>query len=232
MKGKITKLIVLAGVAPTLVACQAFHPRHQARTVATTPAQPENFGASYLAEGRKALDRGEITAAVTAFRNAKLYPQHEAAAFNGLAVAYDRLGREDLTERFFRQAVALAPDEPRFRMNLARFYGRNPVVPLEVLGATGPGPSPDAGAGTSFALRQEALRSSAGIRVSEHVVAQAPRSRLVRISANEVRLGGDGTDAAKVGARGNPAYPVRIGLSLGTPSVRVSAYPVQIRLAD
>jgi tetratricopeptide (TPR) repeat protein len=232
MKGNITNLILLAVLVPSLAACQVFQPRHHARIGAAAPVLPKDIGEGYLADGRKALDRGEITAAVTAFRNAKLYPGHEAAAFNGLAIAYSRLGRTDLTERFFLEAVALAPDESRFRMNLARFYAQHPAVPLQVLGAISPVPLPGAGAGTDLAARTRAQSASARIRINDHVATEAPRSRLVRVSANEVRLDSASAGPDKAGVRNTSAYPVRIGFSTGSAAAKVIAYPIQIRLAD
>ena len=56
----------------------------------------------------EALVDGRTLEAIDAFMIAKSFPEQAPAAFNGLAVAYSRLGRTDLTERFFQTAIALA----------------------------------------------------------------------------------------------------------------------------
>ena len=90
-------------------------------------AEPGDLGAAQLAEGRRLLKEGRTVDAIESFMLAKAFPQHAPAAFNGLAVAYSRLGRTDLTERFFLTAVALAPEDDRYRSNLAVFYAQNPA---------------------------------------------------------------------------------------------------------
>ncbi|MCZ8325373.1 MAG: hypothetical protein O9283_08945 [Sphingomonadaceae bacterium] len=79
------------------------------------PANPD------LVSGKQALSAGNYGAAIAALRLARLDPASAAEATNGLAVAYAGIGRDDLAERYFRQAVAMAPDDRRFAANLARF---------------------------------------------------------------------------------------------------------------
>ena len=76
---------------------------------------------SDLAAGRRALADGQYGAAVAALRLARLDPGCAAEATNGLGVAYAQLGRDDLAERYFREAVAMDPQDRRFTANLARF---------------------------------------------------------------------------------------------------------------
>lgn len=82
----------------------------------------EVFGSEELANGRLALEQGNVAAAIQQFRLAALNEEHAADAFNGLAVSYARLGRSDLTERYFQAAVKVAPSNPKYASNLARFY--------------------------------------------------------------------------------------------------------------
>lgn len=78
-----------------------------------------------LAAGHLHLSRGHLSKAATAFRQATRNPSTAAAAYNGLAITYDRLGRTDLAENYFRQAVKFAqPDDFRYSRNLARFEGK------------------------------------------------------------------------------------------------------------
>ena len=71
--------------------------------------------------GKRALADGQYGAAVAALRLARLDPGCAAEATNGLGVAYAQLGRDDLAERYFREAVAMDPQDRRFTANLARF---------------------------------------------------------------------------------------------------------------
>jgi hypothetical protein len=78
--------------------------------------------AEHLALGRQLLSAGILSRAVDEFRAAQRDPDTLADASNGLGVAYARLGRSDLAERYFRMATAMAPDNQRFAANLARLY--------------------------------------------------------------------------------------------------------------
>lgn len=93
--------------------------------VRLTGAQTQELTAapinSDLAAGKRALADGQYGAAVAALRLARLDPACSAEATNGLGVAYAQLGRDDLAERYFREAVAMDPQDRRFTANLARF---------------------------------------------------------------------------------------------------------------
>ena len=114
-------ILVLALATPLLGGCQSlFGSKLSIRPAGSMV--PEGEAAGYAAVqveiGRKALGDGQLGAAIAAFRNARLYPDQAAEATNGLAVAYSQLGRPDLAERYFREAVALAPRDRRFQANL------------------------------------------------------------------------------------------------------------------
>lgn len=79
-----------------------------------------NEAADALEDGREALSHGRLPAAIVAFRVALASPATRAYASNGLAVAYARMGHEDLAERYFRAAIATDPSDMRFVANLLR----------------------------------------------------------------------------------------------------------------
>ena len=181
-----------------------------------------DFGADQLAQGRTALVEGRTADAIEAFIIAKAFPEQTPAAFNGLAVAYSRLGRNDLAERFFQSAVALAPQEDRYRSNLSLFYSRNglPRTPAPMMAVAAPAPeagTPIVEAPGSIAVATPPspfLRSlGAGVTV------QAPQARLQRVSAAEVRINSPTTPRVTrqpvihVGRAEQVTYPVRITLS-------------------
>ncbi|WP_435417887.1 tetratricopeptide repeat protein [Parerythrobacter aurantius] len=73
-----------------------------------------------LEEGRAFLRDGQISAAVASFKIAQIDPDTAADAKNGLGVAFAKLGRLDLADRYFREALALRPSDDRFAANLLR----------------------------------------------------------------------------------------------------------------
>ncbi len=80
------------------------------------------FGQTELAAARAALKDGHIAAAIKQFRLAAINSETRGDAFNGLGVSYAKLGRADLAERYFQQALMEAPESPRYLANLERFY--------------------------------------------------------------------------------------------------------------
>ena len=214
----------------------------------TEPGAGADYATAQLEAGRKALDEGQLSAAITAFRNARLYPDQAAAASNGLAVAYSQLGRPDLAERYFQQAMAMAPGDKRYQANLQRFYRLNPVE-VAMSASDLPAARPTASPAPPTETRMR-LTTQAGTPTT--VTVSRPESRLVRLSSSEVRLGG-GAAAQAVSVTKGPSsaeYPVRLSLRprevfvgaaapvrVTTPqagtSVRVAArpeYPVRLKL--
>ncbi len=76
--------------------------------------------ASSLAEGRDHLRANRNGMAIESFNLALVRGEDPAAAFNGLGVAYARVGRNDLAYRFFKKANASDPDNPIYASNLIR----------------------------------------------------------------------------------------------------------------
>jgi hypothetical protein len=205
---------------------------------------PADFGAEQLAAGRNALADGNTMGAIDSFQLAKLYPDHAAAASNGLAVAYSHLGRADLTERYFQVAVALAPEDERYRSNLARFHARNPIprvadpgAALATLLASGPLPID---APIDIAVGEPAVPAVArggGITVEE------AGTRMRRVSRNEVFISDAPTAprnvsssrkrqaVIEVGARRPQAPAFRIGAQAAN-AAQTSAYPIRAKLAE
>lgn len=83
-----------------------------------------------MAIGRAALSTRNYARAIAALRQASLEPELAAAAHNGLGVAYAGIGRNDLAERYFRQAVEEDPSEQRYADNLVRLYRARLVTEL------------------------------------------------------------------------------------------------------
>lgn len=205
---------------------------------------PDDFGAEQLAAGRKALADGDTMGAIDSFHLAKLYPAHAAAASNGLAVAYSHLGRADLTERYFQVAVSLAPEDDRYRSNLARFYTRNPIprvadpgAALATLLASGPLP---VDAPIDVAIEEQALPVVA--RGGGITVEQAG-TRMRRVSRNEVFISDAPTApqnvsssrerqaVIEVGSRRPQATAIRIRTQAAN-TAQAPDYPIRVKLAQ
>lgn len=83
------------------------------------PAAPAAAAApSDVSAGRVQLDSANYGLAIESFRKALARSEDSPAALNGLGVAYARIGRHDLAERYFRQASAADPASQRYADNL------------------------------------------------------------------------------------------------------------------
>lgn len=132
--------LLKAGIAVVLAlplgACSSFLGIHFARhTPRAEPAQAlaTSVGAS-TEVGRALLADGQPGSAIESFQRAIASGEPAGPALNGLAVAYSRLGRDDLAERFFREAMAADPTNTRYADNLTllvrspSFAARNAAV--------------------------------------------------------------------------------------------------------
>jgi hypothetical protein len=202
------KTILLAGLCAVLgtAGCQSM--ANQSRNLSVQAGNQANvqlsLGELQLARGRAYLDAELTTLAIGQFRLAQGDPQTLAAASNGLGVAYARLGRHDLAERYFNDAVTAEPGSERYARNLAMLRDSLP-------------------SGTRFAAMQPSPASAAVPS------AMTPGLRLTRISKGEVQIGGpavlvSASPAPKlavndekavitvIGRRSRPAYAVVVKL--------------------
>ena len=87
--------------------------------------------ASMLQQGRAQLGAGLDALAIESFRTEIRQNPENADAYNGLAVAYDRLGRSDLAQRYFETALAKQPGNAKIQANLAKL-NRKPAPDIEL----------------------------------------------------------------------------------------------------
>jgi hypothetical protein len=100
----------------------------------STSASAAIDGASMLQRGRAQLDAGLEALAIESFRAEIRVNPDNADAYNGLAVAYGRIGRNDLAQRYFETALATDPSNAKAQTNLARLNGGTaPLTQLAVL---------------------------------------------------------------------------------------------------
>lgn len=170
MRKSVTS-IMLACATLSLGGCHSLFGTHRLRAADVSLEGGTEVGSvGQLAAGRQALDAGNYAAAITAFSNIRTVPGFEGDAYNGMAIAFEGIGRGDLAETYFLRAVAVAPQNDRFRRNLARFM------------AEGPASAPD----RALAVEQKpATVRISGLEVSE------PLGRVAHVSANEVFIRSD-----------------------------------------
>lgn len=113
-------LVSLALAAPGLSACNALFGDHGSSSGRLSSADLDmaDYFADRIAMGRALMDRQRYGAALVAFRQARYHPDYAGDAYNGMAVAYAKLGRADLAERFFLEASRVDPGNPRYMANL------------------------------------------------------------------------------------------------------------------
>lgn len=160
-----------------------------------------SLGEMQLARGRAYLDAELTTLAIGQFTLALQDPRTLAAASNGLGVAYARMGRYDLADRYFAAAVTAEPDSARYLRNLAALRGSLPALAR----AAAPSPAPAAAAASA-----------------------RPGLRLVRLSRGEVHIGGSapaGAAPARLASRERAPVITVIG-----PRQPAARFPAVVRL--
>lgn len=118
------QIVGSAAAVALLGGCAAFQPQARLEIRAVETAGQATANSDALAEGRALLNLGQNANAISAFRAALRETPDNGDAYNGLAIAYDRIGRQDLAQRYFELAVSVDPENDRFRGNLARLFNR------------------------------------------------------------------------------------------------------------
>ena len=248
MKKVPATLAALAVVMP-LSGCQSFINAFNFgdHTRSTQPL----FGEADLEEGRRLLADGQYGNAIPALQRAALNRQTAPDAANALGVAYARIGRGDLAERYFRAAVTLAPQEAKFAANLERFYASDLAQDMRTL----------------HAQREEARKAYSDFAKSEAAIAEEPvnEQRLVTSGGEQrkitlergmatARIALDGAEPQKARVRVRTAeagetpvtqapavrvrvsgQPVRPRVSTRPTEVRIQSsanYPMRVRIGD
>lgn len=78
-------------------------------------------GQTSVAAGNALVGRGQYGLAIAAYRRVLRLDSANSQALEGLAISYELLGRADLADRYYQEALALAPRNPRIYQNFAAF---------------------------------------------------------------------------------------------------------------
>ncbi|MFM5885207.1 MAG: tetratricopeptide repeat protein [Novosphingobium sp.] len=131
MTVRFSTCALLAAAALTLPGCSALFGTNKLASQTASPSEHAAQAApaavaAFTDAGRAALDKGSTGLAIEAFRRAVTSGEAPAPAFNGLGVAYARVGRFDLAQRYFERAAQIDPANGRYQANLARLM-RSPL---------------------------------------------------------------------------------------------------------
>ncbi len=236
----IMKSVLLIGLAGSLGGCQilnlpamVFKSRPGAESKSWAPAAKTDYAAA-LSEGRFALSSGNLSEAAALFRIAQGGESTYADATNGIAVAYAKLGRPDIAERYFRMAIDSQPENPKFAANLLRLQqDRDDREPAPAASAHGSGGCRSGSVGKSADGRHDdgsrtvpvgalahATRGMVHI-TTPHELAAAPamtvESREVKAvakaeSEQPEELEVEAKQVAMAEPQGRTVYPIRIEL--------------------
>lgn len=187
-----------------------------------------------ISEGRGHLQKNRPGAAIRVFRQASHNPEYSGSAYNGMAVAYDMLGRYDLAEQFFRLAVEAAPEDERFARNLARFDT------LMLARGRAPAQLADNDVDADSVERQSLGEDPVSI-TQVRVAFTGPANRLERVSPSTVHIG-PRADRVENQTQGHASPQLQVAhrvtvtasgmLHERKPVSREQVYPVQFSLAD
>jgi dihydroorotase-like cyclic amidohydrolase len=198
-----TTLVLVSLAALALGGCSAIFGQPSKLNVTTRSdiEAGDAFAEAQMAAGRTALVEGRYAAAVASFSKARTSAELAGEALNGMAVAYSGIGRLDLAERYFRQAIVVAPGDERFRRNLAR---------LQTIG-----PALQAGAAEPQLAAAPRPAAAEARPVASPVRVALPQNGLTRVSPGEVVLRTGTAPAAAPARSARPAGQaiVRIDLS-------------------
>lgn len=226
---KVSKTIGLAVVLMSVSGCQSissFFAGNDRATVEVDDAT--SYFAQLIDEGRMHMRANRPGLAITAFRRASYHADYAGEAYNGMAVAYDSMGRHDLAERFFLSAIEAAPEDARFARNFSRFeslmLARNGAAVDDV---------------EEVVLQADA--AEALTTFDDQVAALANRDfaeelpqRMVRMSAGEVRIAGREDWASRL-ASAETQPPAVVAITRSEPAVDRNAepasYPVTVAIS-
>lgn len=159
-KRHLAKLLVTISML-SLGGCKFFGGLHFSGNSHDKAASSEFAQVTYgpaTQHGREYLRSNLIGLAIESFNLALGSGEDPAAAYNGLGVAYSRLGRADLGYRFFKKATMSDPANPVYAQNLVKLVNSNEFT-LNLLQRTPLPETAPADARTAARTAQEADRA-------------------------------------------------------------------------
>jgi hypothetical protein len=138
MKPTYLRLLMVAPVALSLSGCGVMKKLGIIHGPRTAESSVQAASADALTQiGRSQLDENDPGLAAKSFEQALTAGERPAPAFNGLGVAYARMGRADLAARYFSLAAQADPENQRYRANLATLHQSSQMARLRAPGPQG-----------------------------------------------------------------------------------------------
>lgn len=197
---------------------------------ATATQDMSSYIEQRIEEGREHLQSNRPGAAVVAFRQASYHGDYAGEAYNGMAIAYDMMGRYDLAERYFSAATNAAPEDMRFARNANRFEvaqrTRNEAAPEVMLAAGGQGIGAIDG--------MDGLAGSAMLANARFAESELPQ-RMERLSTREVHIRSRSDWTSRLASGESRSGVVHIASRRApaeAPTAVVESYPVRMALSD
>ncbi|QZD90593.1 hypothetical protein K3148_04150 [Qipengyuania aurantiaca] len=214
--------LALVALATSLGGCKSFVQAFDFSRHSSAPQYA--IGEADLEEGKDALRAGAAGNALSPLHRAALNPQTCGEALNALGVAYARLGRGDLAERYFIAATRVDADNERFAANLDRFYRSDLSRSARAL----------------HAQRQTVAEAFAEYAQSEAAVPAEPvaDTRVVESGGEKrtITLSGPATSTRVSTSSPAPvrtaATPIRVRISGEAPSAPQTARPAEMRIGS
>jgi tetratricopeptide (TPR) repeat protein len=178
MNGRQAKIALVISASFALTGCHAMQALFGFRSQQPAPMRamaPATGSAIEQAteEGRRQLGQGQTGLAIESFQRALSMGPPTAPALNGMGVAFARLGRFEVAERLFQEAMVLDPADSRYASNLALLM-RSPALAMRH----------DGDIAAAAALSAEPGKTS-----SVAVAAAEPRpGQLVRVGGHEYHI--------------------------------------------
>lgn len=134
----VTKTLFVCCSIVALSGCQIISSLHLTRNSHSQRAEQPQVAITTDAANQEARDHlrgGRTGLAIEAFNRALASGQNPAASYNGLGVAYARLGRTDLAYRFFNKAAMSDPQNQDYARNLTKLVD-SPQFTLALMSRT------------------------------------------------------------------------------------------------
>ena len=142
MPNQMIRKLLVCSCFVALGGCQLLNNLHLTKRAPATAAGDARLASTsrtYTQTGREHLRSGSPGLAIDAFNLALAGGEDPSAAYNGLGVAYARIGRPDLAYRFFRKAVMSDPLNPVYARNLVTLVD-SPTFTLDQIRRAEPAP--------------------------------------------------------------------------------------------
>ncbi|WP_293399946.1 LytR C-terminal domain-containing protein [Phenylobacterium sp.] len=190
------RAFAVLALVPGLAGCALF-PRAAAwvdfKAVQTSEVQRFSRQDGYYNSAAAAIERRDYATALDLLQGARAAKPDDVRVLNAFAVVYDKLGRFDLSARYYGQAERLDPGSPVLARNIAysaNLQARLAAPPSYALARAEPAPSPVARIEPSLAQRPAVVRLAMVAPAPVALLAPGQTGRPLELADASGRAGG------------------------------------------